>query len=184
MNKLSFNILPSPETNDHEIRILVDDQDFLGDDYLGVDPVSFFSQSFDSEGILNIGRCTCGDEGCGNFPVNVSFNQNTVSWTNNSQLNLQFDKNEYLNAIDRAKNDHSWEDINRKVERLTTEVLRNSQTKNGCIFDWASARIKDKQITLSYSKNRNQELFYLSWDGQTEKNIKLNAERFLKTNLK
>jgi len=39
VNKLSFKILPSPSTNDHELRILIDDQDFLG-----IDPPSFFSQ--------------------------------------------------------------------------------------------------------------------------------------------
>jgi hypothetical protein len=44
VNKLSFKILPSPSTNDHELRILIDDQDFLGKDYLGIDPPSFFSQ--------------------------------------------------------------------------------------------------------------------------------------------
>lgn len=184
MNKLSFKILPSPETNDHEVRILVDGQDFLGDNYLGLDPTSFFEQDFDKEGTLCIGRCTCGVEGCDDFTVNVSFNENSVSWTDSKQLDLLFDKTEYINLIIRAKNNHSWEDINRKVERITTDILKNSQTKNGYKFDWASARIHDKQITLSYSKDSDQKLFHIPWDGQSEKNVKQNTAQFLKEKLK
>lgn len=60
-------MLPNPETNDSEVRILIDDNDFLGNDYLGLDPPVFFDQqTFFQAGELMIGRCTCGCEGCFN----------------------------------------------------------------------------------------------------------------------
>lgn len=184
MNKISFNILPSPETNDHEIRILIDDEDFLGDDFLGLDPPSFFSQNnFDKNGELMIGRCTCGVEGCCDFPVTVVVNHDNVLWTNDNGLNLSFDKQDYDRSIDTAKTDYSWEDIKRKVERLATDVLKNSQTKDGYCFNWASARINDKQITLSYNKNGDQKLFDITWDGQSENNVEENARQFFKDKL-
>ena len=183
MNKLTFKILPSPESNDHEIRILIDGEDFLGGDYLGLDPPAFFSQeNFDKNGELMIGRCTCGCEGCSDFPITVVANENTISWTNNYGLNLLFDKTEYKSSITNAQNDHSWEDIKRKVERLTTDILKHSQTKDKYIFNWASARINERQINLSYSKNGEQKLFGIVWDGKTDNNVKKNAEEFLREN--
>ena len=185
MNKISFNILPSPETNDHEIRILIDDEDFLGDDYLGLDPPSFFSQdNFDKHGELLVGRCTCGVEGCCDYLVTVIVNQDNISWTNNNGLDLIFDRQEYNHSIYVAKNDYSWEDIKRKVERLTTSILINSQTKDNYYFNWASARIDDKQITLSYSKNGDQKLYNISWDGQSESNVEDSVKKFFYDKLK
>jgi hypothetical protein len=180
MNNISFNILLSQETNDHETRIFIDNKDFLGSDYLGIDPPSFFSQdNFNKNGELMIGRCTCGVEGCCDYSVTIIANQNKILWTDNNGLNLIFEKSEYDSIITKAKNDYSWEDIKRKVERLTTNILKNSQTKDNYHFDWASARINDSQITLSYNKNGEQKLFEIIWDGQTEDNVEKNANFFL-----
>jgi hypothetical protein len=179
MNELSFKILASPETNDHEVRILIDNEDLLGSDYLGLDPPSFFDQdNFFKNGELMIGRCSCGVEGCSDYSVNVTIAEN-ISWTDNNGLNLLFDKEEYINSIKRARDNNSWEDIKRRVERLTTEVLKNSQTKNNYQFKWASARMSDKNITLSYCKDGDQILFNIFWDGQTENNVTQNAQIFL-----
>jgi hypothetical protein len=184
MNKVSFNILQSPETNDHEVRILIDNEDILGKDYLGLDPPSFFSQdNFAQNGELMIGRCTCGVEGCCDYPVTVIVNDNTISWTNGYGLNLVFEKEIYDRSITAAKNDHSWEDLKRRVERLVENILKNSQTKDNYIFNWASTRIKNKQITLSYSKNGDQKLFDIKWDEKTEINAENNAIHFLNSML-
>lgn len=183
MNKLSFKILTSPSTNDHELRILIDDQDFLGKDYLGIDPPSFFSQDFERKGGLLIGRCTCGVEGCADYQVIVNFDEKMVFWTDGYGLSLSFDKAEYADLIFKSKNDHSWEDTKRQAERLITDILKESQTKDNYKFDWASARIYIKQITLSYSKNGDQKLFHIPWDGQTKDNIKQSVERFIKVSL-
>jgi len=182
INKLSFNILPSPETNDHEVRILIDNEDFLGSDYLGLDPPLFFNQdNLDKNGELIIGRCSCGVDGCCDYPIIVTIAEN-VTWTDKYGLNLSFDKEEYFTLMKRSRGDYSWEDIKRRVERLTTDVLRYSKTKDNYQFMWASARINDKQITLSYSKNGDQLLFNFFWDGKTDNNVIQNAEYFLKAN--
>jgi len=180
MNKISFQILPSPETNDHEIRILIDNEDLLGSDYLGIDPAVFFAvEEPDTAGELIIGRCTCGCEGCCDFPIIVTINESTIGWTNSNGLNLLFDKIDYVREFHVAKKDHSWEDIKRRVERLVTNILKNSLVNDNYSFTWASARIKDKNITLSYSKNGTQKLFELDWDGRTEADAEHKAVKFL-----
>jgi hypothetical protein len=47
---------------------LVDGQDFLGDQYLGLDPPEFFAQFDSPKDYLAIDRCTCGVVGCGDYP--------------------------------------------------------------------------------------------------------------------
>lgn len=80
MNTIAFKILPALESNDHEVRILTDGNDLLGEDYLGLDPPAFFGQSnFFVTGELMIGRCTCGCEGCSDYPVTVSIDNNLIT---------------------------------------------------------------------------------------------------------
>ncbi|MDR2967784.1 MAG: hypothetical protein LBU74_07535 [Methanobacteriaceae archaeon] len=108
MNTIKFKMHLSYESNDHQVRIIIDNLDFLGKDYLGIDPPSFFAQkNLFETGELLIGRCTCGCEGCRDYPVEVSLNKNTIIWSNSSGLKLEFDKFEYENAIRIAENDHS-----------------------------------------------------------------------------
>jgi hypothetical protein len=44
MNKLAFEIMPSPSSNDHQARIRIDGTDWLGQEYLGLDPLRLFAQ--------------------------------------------------------------------------------------------------------------------------------------------
>lgn len=180
MNALSFKILPTDESHDHEIRILIDDSDILGNDYLGIDPPEFFGQhSLITTGQLLIGRCSCGVVGCDDYPVNVNIFDNKITWTNNNGLNLEFDKSVYLKAISNAKADHSWENKERRVERLTSDMLKNTKTMNNYKFDWTSARIKENVITVSYSKDGQQNLFEFNWDGRTDQSAVNGANLFL-----
>lgn len=184
MNKLSFSILPSLETIDHEIRILIDGDDILGKEFLGLDPPVFFNQeSLTNGGYMLIGRCTCGEASCGSYGVTVVLDQDKVFWNDDSGLSLFFDIQAYESTIEVAKNDQSWEDIKRRVERLTSVILNKSQTKDGYIFDWASARIGENKITLSYNKDGFQKLFELAWDGRSENNVEQTARKFLIENL-
>ncbi|WKK83586.2 hypothetical protein QYS48_14895 [Marivirga arenosa] len=187
MNRLSFNIIPSPESNDHQVRILIDNEDWLHDDYLGIDPPRFFQQETFLSGDLLVGRCDCGVEGCGDLIVNVHSDKDKMIWTNNDGLKLQFDKTEYSKVIEFSKTDFKWEDINRRVERLMTNIFNASQTIDGLTFDWASCRIENKRVNLSYSKKGlpedfKQEILKFAWDGKSESNAIDNAEKFLQTN--
>jgi len=187
MNRLSFNIIPSPESNDHQIRILIDNEDWLHDDYLGIDPPRFFQQETFLGGELLVDRCDCGVEGCCDLIVNVISDKDKIIWTNNDGLNLQFDKAEYLEVFELSKTDFKWEDINRRVERLVTNIFKGSQTIDGLTFDWASCRIENHKVCLSYSKKGfpedfKQEILKIDWDGRTENEVINKADKFLRTN--
>ncbi len=182
MNKIAFKIIPSPSSNDHQVRIKIDEVDFLGEEYLGIDPFIFFLQEKNYiNGELLIGRCTCGCEGCGDYSVSVSLDGDVVIWSDLNGLTYEFKELEYKSAIKNIQNDHSWEDNNRRVERLVSDLLKQTKTKDNCIFDWASTRIKMKRITLSYSKNCVQQLFEIDWDGQSPESGLENVKRFIET---
>ncbi len=180
MNTLSFKILPTDESHDHEVRILIDNSDLLGQDHLGIDPPEFFGQlSLETSGQILIGRCSCGVVGCDDYPVTVNIFDDKISWTNNNGLNLEFDKSAYLKTISIAKTDYSWENKERRIERLTSDILKKTKTINDYKFDWTSARIKENVITVSYSKDGQQKLFEFNWDGQTAQSALTGANRFL-----
>lgn len=152
MNALGFKILPSSESNDHQVRILVDGQDWLGDEYLGIDPPEFFSQGSLLAGPfpLLVGRCVCGVVGCGDLLVDVLRDGDMISWTNPAGLRLEFDYSEYTSLIDRASTDFSWEDVNRTAERLVNGEFRGTTLADGNVLDWASARVRPGVMTLSF----------------------------------
>lgn len=180
MNTLSFQILDSKETNDHEVRILIDGVDILGQDFMGIDPPDFFKQrGLQLTGEILIGRCICGVIGCGDYSVDVQEVDSKVIWSNDNGLHLEFDKESYLNLITTAKTDYSWENKYRRVERLTAAILKESKTIIGYSFDWSSARIKYNTITLSYSKDGQQKLFEIKWDGHSDQSAVDSANLFL-----
>jgi len=184
MNTIKFEIYPSGESNDHQIRIIIDDFDFLGNDYLGIDPPSFFVQkNLFGTGELLIGRCTCGCIGCADYPVQVSLSKNSIIWSDSNGLRLEFDKLEYKNAVCITKNDYDWEDENRRVERYVSNLLKQTETKDKYTFDWASARIKKEVITLSYSKQTDQRLFEIVWDGKSMESGIVGAKKFIEETL-
>jgi hypothetical protein len=174
-------------SNDHQVRIIIDDVDLLGKDYLGIDPPEFFTQAnLYKTGELLIARCTCGELGCGDYILNVSLNGEKIIWSGPPEFKLEFDKSQYFEAVKTAKNDHSWEDKNRRVERYVSNILKHTKTKDGYTFEWASARIKDNTIFLSYKKLKKEQLFpeqclfEIKWDGQSFKSGVESAEKFLK----
>jgi hypothetical protein len=95
-----------------------------------------------------------------------------------SERSYQFERKAYHNTIIAAQTDLSW-DAKRKVERLCTEILKESRTKDNFIFAWASARINNNQITFCFSRNGEQKLFFIDWDAEDDKNVLENAARFL-----
>ena len=182
MKRLSFKFQPCPESNDHEVRILIDDEDVIGESFLGPDPPSFFAQDFDADGALMIGRCTCGVEGCDDFRVTVKHSEDEISWTSDYGVNVSFVRAHYVDTIARARNDHSWEDANRTAERVANGMLKQTKTKDGFEFDWASARIGKSMITFSYSKNHEQKLLEVHWDGKVQ-SVEQSVKLFAKKNL-
>src|SRR5689334_21136408 len=126
MNVLSLNIIPSPISNDHQVRLLIDNEDWLGDEFLGVDPTDFFDQKSFVEGLLLVGRCDCGVLGCENVLIDVTSTNDTVHWkvrSGQERADLEFALDAYSEMLERARNDFSWEDANRRTERVIGNML-------------------------------------------------------------
>jgi hypothetical protein len=181
MNTLAFEIIPSPTSNDHEVRIRIDGTDWLGKEHLGIDPPQFFAQqALNSGGKLLVGRCNCGCEGCSDVWVKVVRTGTEVLWTNARGLCLHFSQEDYDQLIGRSSEDHTWEDTKRTAERLVSKLIEGTSLNDGYRFDWASARIRAGIMTLSFSKDGTQKVFEFSWDGQTPQDALAGASRFQK----
>lgn len=175
MAKLTFEIKASPETNDHEVVVLVDDKPMLDDDHMGVDPPAFFAQFSKSDvGQLVIGRCRCGVVGCGDYTVTVETFPDSVSWRGNEEI--RFDRSQYEAAVRNASVDFSWEDVNRRAERRVSEILKGCRTVGGFVFQWASARIAP--MSISFLRGDEQMILEFGWDGATDDSAIQGAERF------
>lgn len=183
MNTLAFEFTPSTASNDHQARIRIDDADWLGNEYLGIDPPEFFAQaSLASGGELLVGRCECGCVGCDDVRVQVSRTDSEVLWSNGRGLHLHFDATEYDSVVASARTDYSWEDTRRTAERLVSSVFAAVAPTDGYIFDWASARCREGVMVLSFSKQGEQKLIDFPWDGRTPEEALERARRFCSEN--
>ena len=184
MNLLTFNIKPSTESNDHEIRIIIDGNDLLGEDYLGLDPPDFFRQkTLFENGELAIGRCICGCVGCDDVWVKVCFSDNDVVWTTERDEKFSFDKEDYLKCIKDTSTDFSWETLGRKVERLVSKIFVDKIIEGKYSFNWASTRISPNIVSLSFSSNGEQKLYHFLWNGETMDSAIENAQLFIEKTL-
>lgn len=170
LNQLDYQVMPSPDSNDHEVRLIVDGVDILGDTRLGLDPLDFmrFVRS-DASGDVLVGRCACGCIGCDDVTAKVKFDDLTVQWHLLGHT-YYFECNAYKDTLSEVVADHSWEDVGRRVERLITEHVEADQRwRDGqSNFDWVSTRCSSHQLTYSFTRNGEQIIFSTGWDGRTE----------------
>jgi len=184
MNKLTFKILPSKESYDHQVRIEIDGNDYIGD-FLGIDPPHFFYQkALFEEGKLLIGRCNCGCEGCFDTIADVEIDEAKIIWRIDNSTKFEFDKLEYTQYINEQKSDFTWEDLNRRVERLVSVQFKGTTIYSHYSFDWASCRIEKNNVVLSFSKkgkpeDYKQELLKFKWNGTDEQNALNRANDFM-----
>jgi hypothetical protein len=164
MKTLTLNIEPSPTSDDHQVRIQIDGQDWLGKDFLGIDPPRFFSQStLTTGGEAIIGRCKCGIEGCDDYTADIIVENSVVIWKMNKGHILHFEKTAYLTLIKNAANDFSWESKERTAERRVGEIFKDTRFNDEYRFDWASAQINPGKILLSFSKEASQMTLEFDW---------------------
>ena len=83
--------------------------------------------------------------------------------------------------------DFSWENLNRRVERLVSEEFKNTFIYSDYDFDWASCRIEENKISLSYSRTGKpedfkQEILKFDWNGKNEEDALNRAREYLKSN--
>lgn len=170
LNRLDYEILPSPETNDHEVRLIVDSVDILGETRLGLDPLDFVRFIHpETSGDVLVGRCACGCIGCDDVTAKVRFDDLSVQWHLLGNV-YHFENNAYKATLNEIATDHSWEDIGRRVERLITKIIgADRRWQDGQrSFDWVSTRCSSHQLTYSFTQNGEQVIFSTGWDSSTE----------------
>lgn len=187
MNTLKIAVEPNVETNDHQARIVVDQYDWLGEDFAGLDPPMLRNQMSSGKSKKIVGRCICGSVGCDDKVVEVVREAGIVIWQLEREDPLVFEAAAYDAEVDRFSCDKSWETIERAAEREVDAIMHDTNLKHGFKYEWASARIRDGFITISYgkpSKNRyHQRFLKFAWDGLTVENaigsaIAFRAKRF------
>ena len=168
ISELSFLFGASPETNDHEVRALVDGHDLLGSlvsSGLGIDPPQFFAQkTLRESGSLLIGRCHCGVVGCGDMRVRVEVSGDRVLWHLSNGGSHAFERERYLDAITTAAASTDWETPQRHAERLVAMQDFSAMQDIGYLFQWASARMSHGRLVLSFDFIGTQQLFEIDWD--------------------
>lgn len=170
LNQLNYQIVHSPCSNDHQVRLIVDGTDILGEKRLGLDPLDFdrFVQP-ESSGDVLVGRCDCGCIGCDDVKANVQFEERSVIWSLLGKV-YHFEIGAYTTIFRNLTSDHSWEDIGRRVERILTERVQADTrwVRDQTQFDWVSTRCSRNKLTYSFTIDGQQTTFSTGWDGQTE----------------
>ncbi|QVN18586.1 hypothetical protein [Burkholderia pyrrocinia] len=167
VRSLAFRALASPETNDHEVRIVIDGEDIIDrlSPAIGLDPIDFFEQhALLQGGRAVIARCDCGVRGCGDWTAKITVGDTFVEWNADVIGTLRFPSDAYRRWTVGAANDRGWEDANRRAERLVSEVLAGMHLDDGKVFQWASARIAPGQIKLSFWGDGEQSFLSIDWD--------------------
>jgi hypothetical protein len=168
MNVITLKFAASPFSNDHEVRPVIDGIDLLrelAEDCLGLDPPQLFQQpALGRNGVLLIGRCSCGDVGCGAFRAEVAVAGERVSWRVGDDHSFTFDKQQYLECFERASQDTTWESVGRTAERLVSSIDLARLSEYGYRFEWTSTRIMQARVTLCFVKEGKQRLFQVEWD--------------------
>ena len=181
MNQLRIQFESSDETSSHQVRIYIDEEDYLKNEYLGIDPPHFFKQSSLLEGgTVLIGRCNCGVVGCGDLLVEVTFDATMVHWQVKNKTKLSFDRNEYICCVSEASQFKGWESLERTAERLVDLIFLGSELRTGHKFKWASARIEKGTIKLSFEDEGDQLLHSFKWDSENPSSAELEAETVYK----
>lgn len=170
MNSLDLLFEASPHSNDHQVRPVIDGVDLLrdlADDTLGIDPPQFFRQAaLGRNGKLLIGRCSCGDVGCGAFQVDVAVSDRLVTWQFETERAYNFELKQYLECFERASLNTTWESVGRTAERLVSSIDFGRLSQLGYRFEWASTRVDRACVTLCFVKDARQRVFRVDWDGR------------------
>jgi hypothetical protein len=168
MSRLSYRILPNPDDKTHEVRLIVDGADWIGEDRLGLDPpdLIFELRRTDRDRII-VGRCTCGVIGCDDLVVKVVRTAETVEWSRPDGPAVAFDADQFDDVVGTLARDYSWEPLGRTVERELGVMFSGKVTDDGYAFDWSSTRFRPGVVVLSVTKDGQQKLLEFSWDEAT-----------------
>jgi hypothetical protein len=157
--RLQIHVRPSPETHDHEVVLLGNEQDLVdrfGDCSIGMDPDDILVEPStllgDQRHQCVIGRCECGVIGCGDVVVEVSAQGSVVCWApvRGNRERVYFDRELYEGEVQRALSDHAWETPERTASRfIRVGVDRSRLERAGLTFSWASGRAAVGYMTVA-----------------------------------
>lgn len=178
-----ITVQPSPETNDHEVRLFADEMnlvELIAPDLMGLDPDDLLIEPCPLRADTSphpavIGRCRCGSIGCGSVSVNIHAEATGVIWTAlDSAERILFDATQYSLEIERALQDFTWEPPDRTAARLISRAVdRASLARRGFEFSWASGRCPKGMMTASLLLRPGpyQVLVRLPWNGENLEEI-------------
>jgi hypothetical protein len=155
--ELRIEVRASPETNDHEVRLLADGKslvDRFSSGLIGLDPDDLLTdpsplRAESSSRAVIIGRCSCGIVGCGS--VEVEIRRDHFIWmAMDSSQQVCFLAGQYDTEVERALQDHSWETPERTAARLISQAVdRDLLARLGFVFSWASGRCRNGMMTAA-----------------------------------
>jgi len=198
LNTIAFHVVASPETNDHEVEIFVDGKPFIAKhwpDMMGMDPDALLSYSKlaprDGSHEATVVRCRCGEAGCGSAWVRISGEGDQVIWDSwegdkgdPPARTLVFARDQYMEALREAVEDHSWETPDRTAARILRPLVdHDAVARNDLEYQWASGRIHDDTLTISLKgpPGCHQILVHLAWNNQSPEEIAHEAAILLKS---
>ena len=179
---IRFLVVPSPDTNDHEVKIFIDGEEFIRRHWpnmMGMDPDDLLSyrhlSAQDEPHEATVVRCGCGVVGCGSASVRISGQGGRVIWDdwqgvsgNPPAETLIFDRDQYMKAVKYA---------------IASIVDHSTLAENNLKYQWASGRIRDATLTVSLSgpEGCHQILVHLDWKEQSPEEIARETAQLLKT---
>lgn len=181
--ELRIEVRASPETNDHEVRLLADGKslvDSFSSGLIGLDPDDLLTdpsplRAESSSRAVIIGRCSCGIVGCGSVEVEIRRDHDRVIWmAMDSSQQVCFLADQYDAEVERALRDHSWETPERTAARLISIVVdRDLLARRGFVFSWASGRCRHGMMTaaLVLTPGPFQVLINVPWNGDNIESI-------------
>jgi hypothetical protein len=159
VSTLRIAVVPSPETNDHEVRLLDGDDDIISrfdNTMMGLDPEDLLTSSCpllprDGPHTATIGRCGCGVTGCGSVEVVIERNHDVVIWrAPTGMTTVRFLAEQYEREIGRALGDFSWETPDRTAARLISSGIdRAALASRGFEYLWSSGSIGPGSMTIA-----------------------------------
>lgn len=176
-SRLTFVVVPSPASNDHQARILIDGADWLGAEALGLDPPDLATELSGDSTTIRIGRCSCGAPGCDDRWVDRSELGERVVWITQGRT-FHFNRPEYLYEVERFISDQSWRTVERRAEQAVEAIFNGALLEGRLAFQWASARIGRNLVHLSFIDGDEQRLLDFSWDGETVASAVERARQF------